>query len=73
MNVLCSYKSKWRHKVYHYYVWTECKKLINLKTSKQIKKSIKGGKAGYYINRDFVSLDELKTQIQLIPKEFCPF
>ncbi len=54
MNVLCSYKTKWRHKVYHYYVWTECKKLINLKTNKEIKKTIKGGKAGYYINRNFV-------------------
>jgi len=73
MNVLCSYKSKWRHKVFHDYVWTECKKLINLKTGKEIKKTIKGGKAGYYINRDFVDLDTLRQQLELISKEFCPF
>jgi len=48
MNVLCSYKAKWRHKLFN-------------------------GKAGYYINRDFKSLDELKNQIELIQKDFCPF
>jgi hypothetical protein len=73
MNVLCSYKSKWRHKVLHHYVWTECKKLINLKTGKEIKKTINGGKAGYYINRNFVSIEKLKSEIELIQKEFCPF
>jgi len=73
MNVLCSYKAKWRHNHFNHYVWTECKKLINSKTGKEIKKTIKGGKAGYYINRDFKSLDELKNQIELIQKDFCPF
>lgn len=73
MNVLCSYKTKWTHKVFHHYVWTECKKLINLKTKKEIKKTIKGGKAGYYINRNFVSLEKLKSEIELIPKQNCPF
>ena len=73
MNVLCNYKSKWRHKVFHHYVWTECKKLINSKTNKEIKKTIKGYKAGYYINRNFVSLEKLKSEIELIPKQNCPF
>ena len=73
MNVKIGYTAKWQHKDYSYYVWTDCKKLINLKSGKEVKKAIKGLTAGYWINRKFVSLHSLKSQIKLITQEKIPF
>jgi|LakMenEpi03Aug12_release.lakeMendotaPanAssembly.Ray.scaffolds.fasta_scaffold434111_3 hypothetical protein len=73
MNILCSYKAKWRLKDNPIYVWTECKKLINTRTSREIKKTIKGTKSGYWIGKKFIPFFDLKDKIELIPKESLPF
>lgn len=73
MIIQVTYIAKWEHKVFNWYKWTECKKLINCKTGKEINKTMKGTNAGYYINRTFVSLAEIKNQIQVIKKENLPF
>lgn len=74
MNILVRYKAKWQLKNETHYKWTTCKKLINTRTNNEIKKSLKGGKAGYWINRKFIDLSELSKHIELIPKEeILPF
>jgi hypothetical protein len=74
MNVSISYKAKWRLKDKPNYVWTSCKKLVNTNTGREIKRTIKGLKAGYWIGDNFIELDELRGRLELIPKkEFLPF
>ena len=74
MIIQVNFIGKWRLKDNHNYIWTSCKKLVNIKTSKLVKKTINGSKAGYYINRKFIKLEDLKNQLELIPiKESDPF
>jgi len=74
MRIIISYTAKWRLKDNPNYLWTECKKLVNNNTGKEIKKTIKGIQAGYYLSKKFIKLSELKDKIELIPKkEWCPF
>lgn len=71
MNIQVTYKAKWMLKDNPKYVWTEYKKLINTKTGFEIKKTIKGGQAGYYIDRKFIPLKNL--EVELIKENNCPF
>lgn len=70
---------KWRLVNHHHYIWTTCKKLVNSKTNKMVKKTTngKGVKPGYYINRKFIKCEDLKQYLELIPEEseieYCPF
>ena len=71
-----NFMGKWRLKNNHNYIWTTCKKLVNLKTSKLVKKTTngKGVKVGYYIDRKFIKCEDLKNELELIPKiDFLPF
>ena len=65
--------AKWRLKTNHDYVWTTCKKLVNIRTGREIKKTIKGLTAGYWIGKRFIKLDTLRSEIELIEDEHCPF
>lgn len=71
MYINVTYKAKWRLKNDHKYYWTECKKLINVNTGKEIKKTLHGLTAGYWISRKFIKLDDLINLrlVELIPKE----
>ena len=73
MNIEVTYIVKWQIKDNPNYVWTSCKKLINSKTGKEVKRTIKGLQAGYWIDRKFVKLSELKSKIELINQEKLPF
>lgn len=64
---------RWQIKENSKYKWSECKKLINTNTGKEIKKTINGGSVGYWIGKEFISLNKLKNRIELIPKIYCPF
>ena len=44
-----------------------------MKTGKQIKKTLNGGSVGYWIASKFYTLNALKSQVELIPKEQTPF
>ena len=61
-------KAKWQLKGKENYVWAEDKRLYNLRTGRMIKKTLKGLTPGYWIGKDFISLAEMKTRIELIPK-----
>jgi hypothetical protein len=75
MRITVTYTAKWQLKNAPWYKWTDCKKLINTKTGKEIMKTLKGSQAGYYIDRNFVKLQDMKEggMVELIPKNDCPF
>jgi hypothetical protein len=60
---------KWWLKNNHHYVWTTCKKLVNTRSGKLVKKTTNGQgiKPGYYIDRRFVKCEDLETELELIP------
>ena len=73
MKIQVTYYAKWQIKDATWYKWTTCKKLINCRNGKEIMKTMKGSQAGYYINREFVKLSNLRSIIELIPANDCPF
>jgi hypothetical protein len=76
MTITVTYTAKWQLKIDRRYKWTDCKKLINTQTCKEIKKTIKNSKAGYYISRKFIKLEDLRAGrlVELIvDDDDCPF
>ena len=73
MTIQVNFIAKWRLKSNHNYVWTTCKRLVNLHSGKIVKKTTngKGTKLGYFINRKFIKLDCL--DVELIPNIKTPF
>ena len=73
-SVSITYELKWQYKKLTYYKWTNCGKLINTKTGRKIKKTVNGRSIGYWIKGGFVTLNNLRKELELIPKkEYCPF
>ena len=68
-----SYKVEWRLKFAVNYQWTKCGKCFNSLTGKNLKQCYKNGMIGYYIKGKFYSLKYLRTQLEKIPKQTCPF
>jgi hypothetical protein len=63
----------WQFKNATYYKVTKCKKIINCKTNKIIKQSVRGS-AGYWINKVFIKRSDLNLHLEKIPKiEYLPF
>ncbi len=63
-----TYSLKWRIKYAHNYQFTSCGKLFNIKTGRQVKRCLNGGSIGYWIDRKFVTLDNLRASIEKLPK-----
>lgn len=69
-----TYNLKYQIDFAPHYKFTTCKKLINCRTGRVIKKTTKGAQAGYYIEGEFVKIPDLKNRVELIPfKEKLPF
>lgn len=74
MNIEVTYTAKWQLRDKPHYRWTECKKLINCQTGREVKRTLHGLQAGYWIGREFVKLSDMKKNIELITeKEKIPF
>lgn len=73
ITIKVEYNLKWRLKGNPKYCWSVCGKLFNISRGKQIKKTLKGLTPGYWVGKKFVPLKELRSQIELIPKEISPF
>lgn len=73
ITITVTYKAKWRIKDNPKYCWTECKKLFNVNSKREIKKTMKGLRPGYWVGKKFMSLNELKNNIELIPRTKLPF
>jgi hypothetical protein len=72
-SISVTYALKWRLRYNHKYQWSVCGKLFNVNTGKEKKKSFNNGSIGYWINRSFITLKNLRKELELIPKEKCPF
>jgi len=72
-SISVNYVLKWQCKFANHYKWSKCGKLFNCQTGKQIKKTLNGGSIGYWIASKFYTLNTLKSQVELIPKEQTPF
>jgi len=68
-----SYKTKWLIKGCDNYAVTECGKVINVQRGTIINRVVKGYSVGYYIQGKFITLSNLRTQLEKIPKFDCPF
>ena len=74
LTISVTYHVKYRIKGNEKYGWTVCGKLFNLTNNREIKKTTKGLTPGYWISKEFISLEKLRSQIEVIPKkEYCPF
>jgi len=72
-SISINYVLKWRLKYDHKYQWSVCGKLFNVKTGRQKKKSFNNGSIGYWMGRNFITLKNLRKDLELIPKEKVPF
>lgn len=72
-SISISYDLKWRYKILHHYQWTTCGKLFNTKTNRKIKKTVNGRSIGYWIKGNFITLNKLRSQLEIIPKDKIPF
>lgn len=74
MKIEVRYYAKWQLKTNHNYKWTTCKKLINCQTGREIKRTIKGLQAGYWIGKDFIKLKDMERLVTKIKEtEKIPF
>ena len=64
---------KWQVKFAPQYKFSADKKLYNCRTGREIKKTVNGGQVGYWICGNWWSLLNLRSQIEKIKKEPCPF
>ncbi len=67
------YTLKWRLKNDHKYQWSKCGKLFNVQRGRLKKKVVNGGSIGYWIGKEFYTLNNLRNNLELIPKYKLPF
>jgi len=72
-SVSISYALKWRVINAPDYCITSCRKVVNVRTGRVLKRCYCGGSIGYWIGRRFVRLVDLNKEVELIKKEKCPF
>lgn len=65
--------AKYRLKNNINYVFSTDKICYNIKTGRVIKQILKGSTIGYVINSKFKSLNNLRKELELIPKDTTPF
>ncbi len=68
-----SYSLKWQIKGYTHYKFTKCAILFNCKTGRIKKQCLNGGSIGYWIDRKFYTLPQLRSKLEKIPKDIYPF
>lgn len=72
-SISINYDLKWQIRNNEKYRWSTCKKLFNVKTGRQIKKTLNCRSIGYWIDRKFITLSKLKNELEIIPKQKTPF
>ena len=63
----------WQLKDNEKYQFTRCKKCFNIKTGRLIKMTTNGGSIGYWIDKNFIVLNEIRNILVKIKKEKTPF
>lgn len=72
-SISISYTVEWQLSFANNYKWSKCGKCFNSLTGKGIKQCYKNGMIGYYIKSKFYSLTYLRSKLERIPKQDCPF
>ena len=67
------YKAKYRLKNNNNYIFSTCGLCFNQKSGKLVKQITKKYTIGYLIDGKFKSLDRLREELEIIPKNKCPF
>jgi len=68
------YNLKWQIKFAPNYKVSICGKVFNLKTGKELKRTINGGySVGYWINSKFFTLKKLRNNLEIIKEIELPF
>lgn len=67
------YILKWEYISDPKYKWSECGKLFNTHTGKEIRKVMCGRSIGYCLNGKFKSLNTLRKQLVKIQEQQTPF
>lgn len=73
VRISSSYSVEWCMKKYPNYAITKNGIVVNLPTGKILKRTLKGYTIGYYIQGRFYSLSKLRTMLEKIPADDCPF
>ena len=68
-----TYDVIWQIKDHNHYKFTKDGICINCQRGKIVKRVKKGGSIGYYIGGNFLSLVQLRTQLEKINEVECPF
>ena len=71
--IIIRYTCKYRLKFATNYIWDANGNCFNEKTNRKIKQVYNSGCIGYSIQGKFYSLTYLRTQLEKIPKDDCPF
>lgn len=71
--ILIRYTLKWQVNFAPHYQFTTCKKLVNTKTGKILKKVSQSGSIGYVIQGKFYSLSKLRNHTEKIIEINLPF
>ena len=71
--ITITYTCKYRLKFAINYWWDQQGNCFNSKTNRKIKQVYNSGCIGYSIQGKFYSLTYLRSQLEKIPKEDCPF
>ena len=64
---------KWKLDFNSDYSWATNGKLYNVKTMREIKKTVNGYSVGYWIGKKFWTLRKLRKHLVKIENEYCPF
>ena len=67
------YLAKYRLKNNQHYIFSTCGLCFNQKSGKLVKQITKVYTIGYLIDGKFRSLDRLRKELEIIPKNTCPF
>lgn len=55
------------------YYFTKCGRCFNVKRSKEVRRILNGGSAGFTINGKFESLKSIRSKLIKIEEVVCPF
>jgi hypothetical protein len=67
------YLAKYRLKNNQHYIFSTCGLCFNKKSGKLVKQVTKKYTIGYLIDGKFRSLDRLREELEIIPKNILPF
>jgi hypothetical protein len=68
-----TYRLKWRFKQHHNIQVSECGKIFNTKTNRELKIKVNGYSIGFWLGKKFILKSKLNNYIELIPKIKTPF